>query len=438
MNSKLDKRKIKSCSNSIWEGLQKDIRSQKRDSLERSLFQLQAANSIGKDLSDSPNLDQCMRTLVDRISGLISVEIVSIMLMDNNRRELVLRCACGLEEKIVKQTRVKMGQGVSGWIAKTGEPVLIKDIDKDPRFSKRNGRYYTNSLLSVPLKISSRVIGVINVNNKVSRDFFTENDQHILEALAQIAAPTLETTRILEVVQARDTARLNFISDLSHELQSPLASIKEAVNLIWGEIAGSVNDDQKKFLEIAKHNIDRLSRLIDEMLTLAKADTKAELMNRQLLDVAALTEELIVSFGPVAQRNNITLVNTLPGTRVEVWADPDKIAQVITNLVDNAIKYNRPSGRVEIGLEEKNGFIAIWVRDTGVGIPTEELSKIFDRFYRIEQSAKGKAAGSGIGLSIAKKILAIHGGKLLVESEPGIGTMFTIMLPKDLRKVSKG
>jgi len=413
-------------------GLLKDIRQQNRDTLEQRLYDLTAAFNITKEAYSSPDLEMCLKSLINKISDLMSVENISLMLMDREKGNLVVKLAKGMDKEIVKEAKVKVGEGVSGWIAKTGEPLLINDITKDKRFTNRADKYYTNSLLSVPLKVKNKVIGVINVNNKISRDVFRKEDLNILKTVSDMAAVAIESSRIKGEAKALEKLRGDFISNVSHELRTPLMTIKESVVLLLDGIAGNINDDQKKFLELAKNNIERLARLVDGLLDLARIDSGGG-MKRSLFDIVHTIETTAASLSPLARKNGNVIVCQLPSSEIKIWGDADKLAQVVTNLIDNAIKYNKPDGKVEVVLAEHSETITISVSDNGVGIPPEDTAKIFERFYRINSPNKSKIKGAGLGLFITNEIVAMHCGKITVKSELNKGSTFIVTLPKNLR-----
>ena len=222
------------------------IRQEKREALEKRLFELTAAYHIGREVSSVFDLERCLTILADRIADLMSVEIVSLMLIGKDEDELTINLAKGLDKKIITAgKKVRVGESIAGWVAKTGEPLLIEDIAKDPRFpkfKKKPNKYYTNSSLTVPLKIQDKVIGVINVNNKTSRDIFREKDLDILKTIADLAATAIENVRLQEEAKELDKLRSDFIADVSHELRTPLATINESVGLVLDGIAGEVNE----------------------------------------------------------------------------------------------------------------------------------------------------------------------------------------------------
>ena len=141
----------------------------------KRFYKLKAAYSIAMEISSSLDLEEALKTFVNRVASYLGVEIVSIMFLDNEKRRLIIKIAKGLSEEVIKDSNASLGEGISGWVGKTGEPLLLKDITKDARFTRSSGRhYYNNSLLTVPLKLRGKVLGVMNVNNKVSKDIFRQ------------------------------------------------------------------------------------------------------------------------------------------------------------------------------------------------------------------------------------------------------------------------
>jgi signal transduction histidine kinase len=403
--------------------------------LRRKVFELNAAYDIARTISSTFELEKCLKILVDKISDVILVEIVSVMLVDKEKSDLVIKLAKGLDEKIIKETRVKIGENIAGWVLKTGEPVLLTDITKDPRFTVRGGKYYTNSLLSVPLKLGAKTIGVINVNNKRSRDIFHKDDLSALSMIADMSAGFIEGVRLQEESKTLDKMKSDFVINVSHELRTPLTAVRENVSVVADGIKGPLNDGQLKFLGLAVENIDRLSRLIDGLLELAKLESKKMASKRRLFDIVSTLRMIVSSLEPLAKEKGVALVAHIPADEIEMWGDADKICEVAINLLDNAIKYNRPGGKAELRLEDGDNNVTLSVYDTGIGIKHEDFNRIFDRFLRIEKPADGKIKGIGLGLAITREIVLMHGGEITVESELGRWTRFTVKLPKGLRKI---
>ncbi|MEN6337870.1 MAG: HAMP domain-containing sensor histidine kinase, partial [Phycisphaerales bacterium] len=219
-----------------------------------------------------------------------------------------------------------------------------------------------------------------------------------------------------------------FISTVSHELRTPLSSMKEAVIIVLDGVAGRINKDQKHFLDIAKRNIDRLSRLIDDVLDFQKLSAGKMKLNMQQNSIAAAITEVYTTMQPNATKSGVHLAVDVPGDLPPAVYDNDRILQVLINLVSNGIKFTPAGGRVVISASGAADHLAIRISDTGYGIPKEDLSKIFDRFYRVNRPGK-EIKGTGLGLAIVSKIVSAHGGRVEVESELDKGTTFTLFLP---------
>jgi len=255
-----------------------------------------------------------------------------------------------------------------------------------------------------------------------------------LEAVSDMASIAIENARLQEEAKTLDKIKSDFIANVSHELRTPLAATKEAVNLILDKITGNINDKQERFLKLANDNIDRLAHLIDELLELAELESKSIGRKRELVNIVSLINTVIDSLRPLAERKKVSLKKLLPKKKIRIWADAGEINQAITNLIGNAIKYNKRNGKVEAGLEDMAKAVNIYVSDTGIGIPKKDLNKIFDRFHRADVSSKTKTKGAGLGLSITNEIVEMHHGEIKVKSEVGKGSKFIVSLPKDLRE----
>jgi two-component system, OmpR family, phosphate regulon sensor histidine kinase PhoR len=229
-----------------------------------------------------------------------------------------------------------------------------------------------------------------------------------------------------------DEAKSNFISTVSHELRTPLTSIKNAVSIIV--ISNVIDNELQKFLDIALRNIDRLEKMINEILTFSKLENGKMDMSFQSIDIKSLSHEAINNIQEFARQKSIKIVEMMPSDLPQAYADPDKLEQVLTNIIDNAIKFTPENGRITIEAKlAKNGtkspsteFLEISVADTGIGIASEDQERIFDRFERATLYNKGV----GLGLAIAKKIVDNHDGKIWVESEFGKGSKFTFTIPR--------
>ncbi|MFH1440659.1 MAG: response regulator [Candidatus Omnitrophota bacterium] len=229
-----------------------------------------------------------------------------------------------------------------------------------------------------------------------------------------------------------DRMKTEFIAITSHELRTPLATIKNSISLIFSQATGPINDNQKKFLDIAKRNIDRLSALINNLLDLSKIETGKMELDRAKADINKMAEEAVDTFGPLAKEKKINLLLESSEGLPQIEIDKHKITQVINNLISNALKFTEADKSVKVLTsfygEDKN-FIQLAVQDEGVGIDKNDFKKLFQKFQQIDSSMTRKVAGTGLGLAICKQIIELHGGKIWVESELGKGSRFIFILP---------
>ena len=233
-----------------------------------------------------------------------------------------------------------------------------------------------------------------------------------------------------EKLKEMDRRKSDFVSNVSHEFKNPLSVINESLGIVTGGMAGDINPEQKKILETGKRNIERLIRLVTDLLDLAKIESGKVGMRRERFDIASLTDEIVNSYEGEISKKQLTLKRDIARDAGSIWADRDKISQVIINLLYNAIKYTPDGGGVGVKLEKAGDLVRFEISDTGPGIAKEDFAKIFDKFERVTTE---RHEGTGLGLPIAKDIVELHKGNIFLESEIGKGSKFTFTLPIDLR-----
>ncbi len=222
--------------------------------------------------------------------------------------------------------------------------------------------------------------------------------------------------------------KTKFLSEVSHEIATPLTSLQDSLSLLFDDILGRTNSEQKKFLAIASQSVSRLSRLIDDLLDISRIEAGIIRVTPQPLNIAVLARGVVKTILSSAEKKGIKLSSQIPFYLSPVMADHDRTIQILTNLISNSIKYT-PKGKIELIAEEKEDFLEVAVIDTGIGIPPEEREKIFNHFYQIRQYRSDGSPGRGLGLSIIRAIVERQGGKIWVESEPGKGSKFTFTVP---------
>lgn len=228
-------------------------------------------------------------------------------------------------------------------------------------------------------------------------------------------------------IRQLETMRKDFVANVSHELKTPLTSIKGFVETL---LEGALEDKEhaSQFLKIIHEHTNRLDSLVNDLLDLSYLEAKGTLLKKENFDLTSLTDGVLNGFRSQVEKKKIAIKNDL-GSGVMVKADKDKIRQVLINLIDNAIKFNKPNGSIRIFLERVASGQKIIVEDTGTGIPQKDIPRIFERFYRVDKARSRELGGTGLGLSIVKHIVELHGGSVGVESNEGIGSAFWFIIP---------
>lgn len=232
-----------------------------------------------------------------------------------------------------------------------------------------------------------------------------------------------DVTRLKQLERTRE----EFVANVSHELRTPLSHIKGYVETL---LSGAKDDPtvSTRFLQTVERNAGRLQLLIEDLLTISELESGRVLLNLQGVSLGGLVTKLCEDFKGRAAARNTTLVNE--ATDLVVEADPARVEQVLSNLVDNAVKYGRPGGRVLISSRRlPEGQVEISVKDDGPGLPPEALERVFERFFRVDKARSRDQGGTGLGLSIVKHIVQGHGGRVWAQSEPGCGATFCFTLP---------
>lgn len=239
----------------------------------------------------------------------------------------------------------------------------------------------------------------------------------------------IEIVRDITKEKEVDMMKTEFISTVSHELRTPLTVIREGVSLVLDQVFGQINEKQKKFLWIALEDIDRLKRIIDNLLDISKIESGKIEIKREEVDLVHIAQSVLATFQTRAHNKGLELRVKSSSEKIEAYLDRDKIIQVFTNLIGNAMKFTE-KGHIEVGVEEKGGEIQCYVADSGKGIAEEDLAKMFGKFQQVGRTNGTGEKGTGLGLSISKGIVGLHRGKIWVESKLDQGTRFVFLLPK--------
>ncbi|VVB53980.1 Methyl sulfide methyltransferase-associated sensor [uncultured archaeon] len=282
-----------------------------------------------------------------------------------------------------------------------------------------NGEHRWAEIRTRPIKEGNRITGIHGIGRDITEKIKLEqklNDYRV------------KLEKSYEELLEADNVKTEFMSNVTHELLTPLTSIRGFVELLNDETMGKINAEQKKSLEIILRNSDRLIKLIKELLDTSNLENNKLGLQFGLVSLNSILSKTIQDIHPQANDKQITIIKHIQQLP-EIWGDEERLVQVITNLLINAIKFTPHKGKITIKAKEDIEHIKIRISDTGIGIPADKLNSVFERFYQVDGSAKRKYGGVGLGLSICKSIIDKHYGKIWAESN-GKGSTFYILLPK--------
>ncbi|MBA3075103.1 MAG: HAMP domain-containing histidine kinase [Anaerolineae bacterium] len=239
---------------------------------------------------------------------------------------------------------------------------------------------------------------------------------------------TAELEKAYQKLSELNKLKNNFISNISHELRTPMTHVKGYIDLLLADDFGALSLDQRQAVDVLKRASERLSRLIDDLILFSTAETSTIQITKTDIDLHYLAKEIIDHNNKLAGQKNIRLWLDCPQQTLHAYADAERVRWVINQLIDNAIKYTQPDGEVFLRVIPSNGDIIVSVIDTGIGIDPARFEEMFEPFHQLDGSSTRKQGGTGLGLTLAKKIVEAHGSHLVVSSIPGKGSKFDFML----------
>jgi signal transduction histidine kinase len=382
--------------------------------------QYQKLIAISFDLASTLELDSLLKRIVSTSVELTDSEASSILLYDPEKQALFFEASTdSTNELLMNGLEVPM-TSVAGWTVKNLEPTTIDNVHTDPRYYnhvEQSLQFPTHSMIAVPMITRGKLVGVLEVLNKRNGQF-SPTDQAILEVLGTQAAVAIENARIFH--------QADLISDLVHELRTPLTSIATITYILQKQDITEQN--RISMAQTIQSEVKRLNELTTNYLDLARLESGRSVLNIDEFDLSALVEECVEIISPQATESEITITLHMPHDLPKLKADRNRIKQVLLNLLTNAIKYNSPHGKIIISAQTHDQMMDVSVADTGLGIPDEEISHIFEKFYRASNFEK-KSLGTGLGLSISKRIIESHGGSLTLKSRLNEGSTFTFSIP---------
>lgn len=453
---------IESMQKGAYDYLEKPFSSDKiAISIEKALEKHQLTEivvlyEISKAIFSTIEMDGLLKIIVDLAMKTLQADDASIMLFDESGK-LFIAISYGLDEQVKKDTRLALGERIAGWVAESRQPLILTNgLVNDERFADIRGREDIISAMVIPLVKNEKVLGILSVNRmNISRNF-TKVDLYKSSIFASLASLALDNAhlyknlltaqdelkfskanlenkvkeRSLEFIRANEElgrrseelkfankAKSEFLANMSHELRTPLNSIIGFSEILFDEKTGSLNDKQKEFLNYILSSGKHLHILINEVLDLAKVE--AGKMNLALSDVPIknLVEGVATLMKEMVLKKNIKMLLEIPEGIGSIEADERKVKQVLFNLFSNAVNFTPAGGKIGLRAAKNDLEVELAVWDTGVGIASEELGRMFEYFHRIDTAYSRAVEGSGLGLAYSKRLVDLHGGRIWIEKE---------------------
>ena len=416
---------------------------QRTNELTRSVGELQALGEVGQAVSSTLDLETVLATIVAHAVQLSGTDCGVIYEYDESTQEFHLRASHRMEEEVVDALRaapIRLGEGVTGQAVTTRAPVQVPDILDQREYTGTRVRPMLTrlgyrSLLSIPLFREQQIMGGLTVWRKQSGNFEPEI-VNLLQTFATQSALAIQNARLFREIEEKgreiETAnrhKSEFLANMSHELRTPLTAIIGFSEVLSEKLFGELNDKQNEYMDDIVSSGRHLLSLINDILDLSKVEAGRMELDLTKFDLPTAIENALILIQERATRHGITLQHSVDERLGEVLGDERKFKQILLNLLSNAVKFTAEGGRIDVDAALTNGAVEISVSDTGIGIAPENQETIFEEFRQVGTDYSKKREGTGLGLTLTRRFVELHGGKIWVGSEVGKGSTFTFTLP---------
>ncbi len=397
--------------------------------------QLARLMEVSLTLNSTLNIDELLAYIIKTAAELLDCEAASLLLYDEKRNRLFFAAATGSDPKKMAQIPVPIDGSLAGTIFREGKSITLNDVSQDPRHFGGVGQqlhFEAKSLLGVPMRIRDKGVGVLEALNKREGNF-SESDERLLSVVASQAAIALYNAQLIQALQKAyedisetDRLKSNFLALASHELRTPLGIIIGYASFLQEEKDGDVSESAERVLSAAS----QMRSLIEAMTSLQLLAAKGLTFKPRVVPIQQVLTAAYEEMRQIAEEMHHTVTFDMPAQSLLVTADPEKLTPALVNVINNAIRFTPPGGKITIGAVQRSGNIQAYVQDNGIGIAPEQLTKIFQEFYQVEPHTTRRFGGLGIGLTIAKGLIETQGGRIWAESD-GLdkGATIRILLP---------
>ena len=403
------------------------------ETLKLNSAKLQALNDNARTVNSTLELSQVLNHLVTNTAHVMRVRACSIRLLDKTGKQLEPAAVYGLSQEYQGKGPIELAHSPLDREVLEGKVINIPDVRQSsllqyPDWALQEG---ICSMFSAPLMGKSKLLGILRAYAD-DRDRFTSDDEAFLSAIAAQGSIAIENALAYQTIETLDATKGAFIRVFTHELRSPVSVIRSLLQTVLSGYTGEINPQQRDILDRAARRVDFLRKLIDDLLDLANGrapQTSADL--KAPVPLNGVLENVVKRFELPANEKGLTLEwhGDPPGGECLVWATVEGLDRIFNNLVSNAVKYTPQGGKVRVALNRAAKEAVVEVADTGIGIPAEAMPHLFEEFFRAPNARSIEREGTGLGLSIVRETVNNLGGRVSVQSEPGVGTCFTVTLP---------
>ncbi len=415
--------------------------------LKSSVNELKILNEIALSTGRATDIDEILNLIVHKCVSVFEAEQGSILLLTKNEKEPFKTIIRQDDSSNLKHT-YHIGSNITGWVLLHKEPLIIEKLAGDNRFNPTaEEKKDIHSVLCVPIWYEGEITGLMMLVNKKDQKKFLSDELTLFTIISVQAGQLIKNLQLqreyfqkikeTEKLKELDKLKTSFFANISHEFRTPLTLILGPAEQI---LDLTENDTIRDNASLIRRSAKKLNKLADELLDLARIEAGMMTLKAARKDLKKVMAEIVQSFQHFAAQKDIALKFIFPPGSILIYLDMNKFEKIVNNILSNALKFTPRNGCVKVevqspsysGLienEMKGGYAEILISDTGLGIPKEQVKKIFDRFYRIENRFSDEYEGTGIGLSLTKELVELHKGKIIVESEEGKGSSFKILLP---------
>jgi signal transduction histidine kinase len=411
--------------------------------LARSVGELKALGEVGQAVSSTLDLQTVLSTIVGRAVQLSGTDCGIIYEYDEPTQEFHLRASYQMEQELVdayQATPLRLGQGATGRAAETRLPYQIADLRQEHELATRGmrpilSRLGYQSLLAVPLLLDQKIMGALTIYRRETGSFAPEI-VNLLRTFATQSVLAIQNARLFREIEdkgrqieAANRHKSEFLANVSHELRTPLNAIIGFSEVLGEKLFGELNEKQAEYTDDILSSGRHLLSLINDILDLSKIEAGRMELEVTTFHLPDAIENALTLIRERASRHGIRLNQVIDERLGDVTGDERKVKQVLVNLLSNAVKFTPEGGQIKVEASLGDSAAIVSVVDTGIGIAKEDQEAIFEEFRQVGSNYAHKREGTGLGLTLTRKFVELHGGKIWVESEAGKGSKFTFTLP---------